>query len=143
MDQTAPRWKLRYANFIKAEANLSDAIESFKSRPLSIMEQAGLIQLFEITWDLGWKVLRDYLRESGVSDEIGTPISAIRAAFAAGLIEDGQAWIDATRLRNALSHEYDPSRATTALTQIADAYLALFATLREKLRNASQQSDLP
>lgn len=137
------RWELRFVNFCKAEGNLAEAVETFRARPLSVLEQAGMVQLFEVAWDLGWKVMRDYLVENGVADEVATPIGAIRAAFAAGLIADGQDWIDATKLRNVLSHEYNSERAGEGLKQIANRHLAMFRALAEKLGDEQPPTDLP
>jgi nucleotidyltransferase substrate binding protein (TIGR01987 family) len=47
------------------------------------------------------------LREHGVVFEEVTPKAVIQAAFAAGLIQDGQVWVDMRLHRNMLSHSYD------------------------------------
>lgn len=127
------RWELRFENFLAAKQNLSAAAEEYRRRPLSVLEQAGLIQLFEITWDVGWKVMRDVLLSRGIGEDVRTPVGAIRAAFSVDLIDDGQRWMDATKLRHTLSHEYHPERAGAGLKQIASEYLAMFDALAEKL----------
>lgn len=139
-EPSTPRWELRFKNFLAAKANLADAVETYRQRPLTVLEQAGLIQLFEITWDVAWKVIRDYLTVRGVTDEIRTPVGAIRAAYAADLIADGQRWMDATKLRHTLSHAYHPERAAEGQRLIAREYLAMFDALAEKLANEVQRS---
>lgn len=129
-----PRWQLRYANFVKAIANLDEAAALFHKRKLSIVEQAGLIQLFEVTWELGWKLLYDYQTGVGIT-VVQSPVATIRSAFAVALIFDGDGWMDATKLRHSLSHEYDENRAAAALALISDRYLALFAALADKLHD--------
>jgi nucleotidyltransferase substrate binding protein (TIGR01987 family) len=137
-DETSPRWELRFEHFRSALRNLEEAIEELRARPLSILEQAGVVQLFEIAWQLGWKLMRDYLAELGVSDNASSAVGAIRAAFAAAIIDDGDSWMAAAKLRNTLSHEYHPDRTAEALTVIADRYLALFQALADKLGHEAQ-----
>jgi nucleotidyltransferase substrate binding protein (TIGR01987 family) len=138
------RWALRFENFLKAERNLDDAVNVSRQRPLSVLEQAGLIQLFEIAWELGWKVLRDFLIWRGVNgSDVATPVAAIRHAYAMGVIGDGQGWMDATKLRHTLSHEYQPDRATAALEQIAGRHLASFRALAESLADEVQRPRFP
>lgn len=46
------RWKPRFNNYIRALQNLSDAKILSDQRPLSKLEQQGLIQSFEFTHEL-------------------------------------------------------------------------------------------
>ena len=142
-EETRPRWEERFENFLKAKQNLTDAVALYRERPMSIVEQAGLIQLFGIAWELGWKVLSDYLLFSGTTDNVKTPVGAIRSAFAANLIGDGQRWMDATNLRHALSHEYHPARAAAGLDAIATEYLAMFDALEQALADDVGRPRLP
>lgn len=142
-DQDTPRWELRFEQFRSALGNLDDAIRELRTRRLSILEEAGVIQLFEIAWELGWKLMRDYLTELGVSESMSSAVGAIRVAFAAEIIEDGDAWMAAAKLRNTLSHEYDPQRAAEALAAIAERYLALFTDLADKLAHETKSRGGP
>ena len=137
-DTDTPRWELRFEHFNSALGNLDDAIGELQARRLSILEQAGVVQLFEITWELGWKLMRDYLAELGVSDNASSAVGAIRAAFAAEIIDDGDEWMAAAKVRNTLSHEYHPERAAEALTLIAERYLALFKSLADKIAHETK-----
>ncbi len=128
-----PRWKQRHENFTQAVTLLSEAVDERARRSLSQLEQAGLIQRYEIVWELGWKLLADCLRAIGSEIDIVGPKPVIREAFAAGLINDGQGWIDATATRNLLSHTYNAARAADAIEAIAGRYLALMQGLAEKL----------
>lgn len=134
-----PRWHLRLDNLSKAVNQLASDVAEYRTRRLSRMEQAGLIQHFEMTWELGWKLLGDFLIESGAPLETPSPHNIIRAAYAMNLLADGDAWIAAMRLRNALSHEYDEDRAEAAVEQIAADHLALFKALEERLRRELDQ----
>ncbi|MDR2549043.1 MAG: nucleotidyltransferase substrate binding protein [Desulfobulbus sp.] len=71
------------------------------------LEQEGLIQRFEFTYELAWRTAKDYLQEMGVVFDEVTPKAVISAAFAAGLIKDRQLWIDMRLHCNMLSHSYE------------------------------------
>jgi hypothetical protein len=61
------RWKQRFNNYCKALQTLTEAVELSNIRPLSKLEQQGLIQGFEFTHELSWNVLKDYLDCKGIS----------------------------------------------------------------------------
>lgn len=96
------RWKQRFQNFEKAYMKLKEAIEQ---QNLNELERNGLIQRFEFTIDLAWKVMKDYLTEKGFVIK-PSPKDIFREAQQAGLIDFGQALIDGLIIRNELSHDY-------------------------------------
>lgn len=137
-----PRWRLRLDNFLKAEHLLVEAAGESQARSLSDLEKAGLIQRFEICWEAGWKVMRDFLADKGSPIDVPVAINVIRAALAVNLISDGDGWVDAMKQRNTTSHEYDEGAANSAVEAITTRYLALFAALAEKLSNEAQSDDI-
>lgn len=82
------RWKQRFSNYHKALQTLAEAIELAQQRPLSKLEKQGLIQCFEFTHELGWKVLKDFLESKGYTGLIGSR-DATRTAFQNALMADG------------------------------------------------------
>ncbi|WP_390890359.1 nucleotidyltransferase substrate binding protein [Geoalkalibacter halelectricus] len=62
MDDKDVRWQQRFANYEKAYLRLEEAINQ---ENLNELERNGLIQRFEFTLDLAWKVLKDFLQEKG------------------------------------------------------------------------------
>jgi len=54
------RWKQRFQNFEKTYVRLKEAMEL---EELTELERNGLIQRFEFTLDLSWKVMKDFLEE--------------------------------------------------------------------------------
>ena len=97
------RWIQRFQNYRQALSRLTAAVKLSRERPLSELEQQGLIQGFEYTHELGWNVLKDYLEEQGFVSIIGSK-GATREAFKNGLVEDGEAWMDMIKARNLASH---------------------------------------
>jgi len=75
------RWIQRFSNFERAFLLLQ---ESLTTEPLSILERAGLIQFFEMTFELAWKLLKDYEETEGFI--VKTPREAIKQAFQSGFI---------------------------------------------------------
>lgn len=129
----SPRWHLRLDSFGAALELLGEAVAMLSDKGLSVLEREGLVQRFEYTWELGWKVMRDYLREAGVSIAVDVPANVIRAAFAANLIEDGDAWMDARKARNVMAHEYDQAAFEQIVIAISQRYYPLLRALHLRL----------
>jgi len=58
------RWKQRFQNFEKAYLLFDEAM-NLDLASLSDLEKEGIIQRFEITLELSWKTLKDYLENEG------------------------------------------------------------------------------
>ena len=125
------RWQQRFANFKKAHAQLNDALVLMKQRPLSDLERQGVIKVFEFTYELSWKLLRDYLLWQGVSPIAGSR-DAIREAFRLNLIKEGHAWMSMLQDRNKTVHIYDESTITSILENLQHQYALLFDSLNEQ-----------
>jgi len=126
------RWIQRFNHFLKALLQLKEAVELAQQRPLSKLEEQGLIQAFEFTHELAWNTLKDFLENRGVQDLYGSK-DATRAAFKAGLIENGEAWMDMIQSRNLTSHTYNEATAAQIVSAIRNTYFAEFEALRIKL----------
>ncbi len=130
------RWQQRFQNFERAFLLLQEGMSEEDWTFRSDLEKTGLTQRFVFTFELAWKTLRDYLVLGGVVFDQVTPRSVIKEAFAAQLIDDGQAWIDMLQQRNQLSHRYDTALLDDTLREVANRYLstveALYFRLREK-----------
>ena len=69
-------WK----NFQRALSTLQRAIALSRSRPLSELEEQGLIQAFQFTHELSWLLIRDFLMDQGVAGISGSRDAAVAAA---------------------------------------------------------------
>jgi nucleotidyltransferase substrate binding protein (TIGR01987 family) len=128
------RWRQRLQNYPKALATLQSAAHLASARELSDLEKQGMIQSFEFTFELAWNVMKDYLEEQGISDIIGSK-NAIRHAFSAGLIEDGEVWLRMVQDRNLAAHSYDEKTARDLLLAIMDTYYDQLKAFAAKLEN--------
>jgi nucleotidyltransferase substrate binding protein (TIGR01987 family) len=126
----AIRWKQRFANYQKALGQLRE----FVAQPeLNKFEKQGLIQCFEYTFELAWKVMKDYLEEQGLT--VNSPRAAIQTAFQTQLVKDGHAWIDALEKRNLMAHTYDEHKADEAETLIRTEYIIILEELAGSLED--------
>jgi nucleotidyltransferase substrate binding protein (TIGR01987 family) len=121
----------RFANYLNAFASITQAVELSRQRPLSTLEQQGLIQAFEFTHELAWKVLKDYLEYQGISDVVGSR-DASRFAFQNGLVEDGDAWMKMIEARNLTSHTYNLAVAQAVVESILTRFYPAFSDFKQR-----------
>ncbi|MBI5606906.1 MAG: nucleotidyltransferase substrate binding protein [Deltaproteobacteria bacterium] len=133
------RWIQRLNHFNKAFSQLREAFELARQRPLSKLEEQGLIQAFEYTHELAWKTLKDFLESRGVGTLYGSR-DTIREAFKTGLIENGDAWMDMINSRNLSSHTYDEITAATIVSAILKDYGPEFEAFHIKMEQMKQES---
>jgi nucleotidyltransferase substrate binding protein (TIGR01987 family) len=124
------RWKQRFQNYQRALQTVTEAVDLSRQRPLTTLEQQGLIQGFEFTHELGWNVLKDYLEDQGFINLIGSK-NATRTAFANGLIKDGEAWMDMIKTRNLTSHTYNLELAQQMINDILQRFYPAFVELQQ------------
>lgn len=131
---TAPdiRWQQRFDNFKKALVQLDEAEELSQQRPLSRLENQGLIQAFEFTFELAWNTLRDFLMSKGAQGLFGSKDTA-RDAFKLQLITDDEGWTMMLNDRNRSSHTYNEATATEIVAHIHGRFVPLFRQLSATL----------
>lgn len=127
------RWIQRFHNYRKALARLGEAIALSEKRLLTDLEQQGMIQGFEFTFDMAWKTLQDFLVENGYDGEREKPIRIIVAATAAGLVDEGQ-WREMYQSRCKTSHSYDEVIADAIAVKIIEQYQGLFIQLETRMQ---------
>jgi nucleotidyltransferase substrate binding protein (TIGR01987 family) len=133
MPDTNPdvRWKQRFNSFRKAFGQLRKAVQTSQERDLSDLEKQGLIQAFEFNHELAWKTLKDFLESRGDTEIYGSK-DATRKAFAAGLIEDGEIWMDMIQSRNRSSHTYNETIANEIAKAIVTEFFPVFAKFEKR-----------
>ncbi|GHB54940.1 nucleotidyltransferase substrate binding protein [Persicitalea jodogahamensis] len=124
------RWKQRFQNLEKAYARLRDAVAM---KNLSDLEKAGVIQVYEFTFELAWKTVKDYLEANEVL--VSFPRDVIKAGFKYDLL-DGELWLDMLQKRNLMSHSYDEENAELAYRLIVTKYFVAIEELFQKLQQS-------
>ena len=124
------RWQQRFEHFQNALAQLDAACDKSS---YSDLERAGLVQVFEFSFELAWKTLKDLLFYEGF--EVQTPRESIRKAFEAEYLaeETVEALMDALEKRNLLAHTYRPTLAEDAERLIKTSYHPALLALRDTL----------
>lgn len=112
------RWKQRFDNYEKVLQHLETALEV--QHP-DMIQKAGMIRFFEMTFELSWKLLKDYLESQGFK-EIQSPRAAIKKAYEVNLIADGHEWLQMLENRNLTAHTYD-EETNTIISFMVDKYM--------------------
>lgn len=142
------RWEQRFSNFVKALDKLSQSVNYIKRKYseeedtainseelLSVLDEMikeGLIQRFEYTHELAWKVMKDYAEYQGNSS-IGGSRDASREALQLKLITEGEIWMDMIVSRNKTSHTYNEEIANEIYTKILKEYYPAFQNFRKQM----------
>ena len=156
MDQDI-RWEQRFANFNKALAKLSQAVDYIRQNfvnsdqpvnnsnfadVLDEIVKEGLIQRFEYTHELAWNVMKDYAAYQGI--QLGGSRDATREALQLMLISDGNTWMDMIGSRNKTSHTYNESTANEIYAKVLNEYYPAFLQFQKTMeaKQASGESNL-
>jgi len=134
------RWQQRLENFESAFLILKGAVDLSATRPLSDLENQGLIQSFEFTHELAWNVLKDYLAFQGTV-EISGSRDAVREAFARGIIKDGHQWMNMIQSRNMTTHTYNKKVSNEITQKIREVYCHEFEELIKTMRKFKAEYD--
>ncbi len=129
MEDKDIRWKQRFQNFEKAISLLQDAVNK---KNLSDLEIAGVIQIYEFTFELAWKTVKDYLEEKQV--EVQFPRDAIKEGFTYGILKNGDVWMDMLLKRNLMSHTYNEKNAILAYSLIVNEYFVALVEVFQQLQ---------
>jgi nucleotidyltransferase substrate binding protein (TIGR01987 family) len=120
------RLEERIADYLKVLSQLEKAARQPKDEYL----RDSVIQRFEFTHELAWKMLKLRLEEEDIFAK--TPRETMQASLQAGLIEDGNAWSDLQKMRNLTSHTYNEDLADEVYTYVVEQGVQLFQQLAQK-----------
>ena len=111
----------RAVEALQVAFDVYDKSPQAENEPEKILLRDGVIQRFEFTFELSWKMLKRYLEEFGLEKVDGlNNRDLFRVGFEQGLIDDPEAWFYYLKMRNQSSHIYDVNKA-----------MAVFAAARE------------
>ena len=123
-DKKDLRWRQRFQNYTNSFEALKRGVEI--ENP-SETERGGIIQFYEVTFELARKMIKDYLESEGYL--MKSPRETIKQAFQNGIIEDGEMWLEALDDRNLTTHIYDSEIANKIVHLIKTEYFFLLKNL--------------
>ncbi len=85
------------------------------------LQKDGVIQRFEFSFELLWKTLKIFLKDSGI--EVKTPRDSFKEAFKVGWVTEEHVFLNMLEDRNKTSHIYDQATASEIFRRIKDDYL--------------------
>lgn len=121
----------KYDNYASALAALRRAPEQDLTNEFV---QSGIIDKFELQFELGWKLFKALLAYEG--DPVGasgSPRDVIKAAFQYYDFMDESLWLRMLRDRNDSAHIYDGNKALALVDAIIDDYLPEFERVQSGL----------
>ncbi len=130
MNEQDIRWIQRLNHFSKALSQLTKFIEKIE---LNELEEQGLIQAFEYTYELAWNTLKDYFEMQGETGIHGSR-DVIRLAFRRGLIENGETWMEMVKDRTLTTYTYNEEIAEKISKAVFQDYYPEFVKLHDLLQ---------
>ena len=121
----------RIENFNNAYKLFETAQKSYINDKQNDIYKLAIVQAFEIVYELGWKVIKDFLKTKDI--ETFTPRDTIKEAFAANILPGAQIWIDMAKDRNASSHEYNQDKVNLMLENISTTYFNELKRFKDNL----------
>lgn len=96
--------------------------------------RSGVTGEFVRTFELAWKSMQAVLDPAEGSKVVrGSPRSIIRAAYAGGLVDQEEAWLEMLGARNHALHVYDAESGGVLLENITARYLPAMTAFLERL----------
>ena len=144
MENNIPRWEQKLQSYHKALNRVAEVVNVMDKRQLNDFEADGLIQRFEFTFELAWKLMKSYAEFQGTDKEIMGSRDAIRWAFENKIINDSGIWMEMVKRRNDTSHTYDEETAAEVVIRIKDSYYQAFMALYDRMKSLASkgQQDL-
>ena len=123
------RWRQRFENYTKAFLLLQ---RTTQIKNPSEAEQGGMIQFFEVAFELAWKTLKDYLESRGMI--AAYPRDVLKKAYQTGILDNGQRWLEALEDRNRTTHIDDEEMTRIIVERIRNDYYPLLRQLYDDLK---------
>ncbi|MEA3333852.1 MAG: nucleotidyltransferase substrate binding protein [Pseudomonadota bacterium] len=133
-NQKTVRWKQRFINFERAFKLLE---RTLSIQTPSEAEKGGIIQFYEVSFELSWKIMKDYIESEGFI--IKSPRQTIKQAFQMEIIENGELWLSALEDRNLTSHIYDETTTNNIIFKIRQDYFNIMSDLYSFFRTKNEQ----
>ena len=100
------------------------------------LDRDGVIQRFELTFELLWKTLRLFLLEEGIITK--SPKDSLKEGFKFGLIKNEETFLDMLEDRNQTSHIYSEEVSIEIFNRIKTDYLKPLKTILNEIKRSTE-----
>lgn len=126
----------RIENFNRAFNLFSSMQKNYIKDKTNDSNKLALTQSFEIIFELGWKILKDYLYTKDI--DVFTPRDAVKSAFEANILPSAQIWIDMAKDRNSSSHKYNMDKIDLMIERISSIYYPEICRFQKELKDFNE-----
>jgi len=128
--------KVDYTALVKAR----DTLQRILSTAQNEAEKMGVVQAFEICYELSWKIMKKVLRFRG-ADASGAARDIFREAAKLNFLTDVETWFTYLEKRNITVHAYQPEVLDDLFSNTAKEFLTDLDYLLKQLEKQSPQYD--
>ena len=93
----------------------------------------SIVKRFEFTFELAWKVMKNYAEYNGYEGMANSPRNAIRLAMQMGIVSNTE-WMSMLESRNTMAHAYDEEEADSIIDELSN-YHNMFVAFEEVMVN--------
>ena len=112
-------------------------LQQATGRVVDDLDQDGVIQRFEFTFELLWKTAKIYLEYEGF--RCAGPRSCIKEGARRGILLEGEILLDMLNDRNKTSHIYDEHTASEIFGRIKRSYVLVIASNIKSFREQAEE----
>lgn len=122
----------KYENYV---SNLNILVKAEKEDLENEFIISGIIDKFMLQFELGWKVMKEFLKyEGSQAANTGSPREIIKAAYCIySDYMDEDVWIEMLKSRNNMTHIYDGNAAKELVNEILNQFVPAFVRLKKGL----------
>lgn len=130
--------RLDFSPLNKALQSLNRAIRRSQATPDDEELRDAVIQRFEYTYELSWKMLKRQIEQESPDPSLIDHLSfrdLLRDGAERGIIKDVERWMDYREARNITAHTYDDQKAQSVYSAAIDFFddaTALLKALEER-----------
>jgi nucleotidyltransferase substrate binding protein (TIGR01987 family) len=105
----------------------------------NVLVKDAVIQRYEYTFELSWKLMKSILKYQGV--ELTFSREILKESFAVGWINDALIWDNMLIDRNLTSHVYQENKADESYQRIVNTYFNELVRFSEKIKEVIRGLD--
>jgi nucleotidyltransferase substrate binding protein (TIGR01987 family) len=132
----SPRWQQRFMQFRSALATLEEVLP--RAGELNTLEEDGLLQRFEFTFEIAWKVTQDYVHHLGQTHVKGP--RPVLAEMTHNNLLDPFLWNEMLTARNTLTNLYNEQESRRYVQAIVQNYVSTFQEFRQTMQQIQEQN---